>query len=84
MDRCCEIAELDELCFKALTKHFYFGSDQDPGGLLLLPEKGKSTDLDVAQVLSVMETLLLVASREVVILVGFLVLFPYPHPKKVI
>ncbi|KAL8198844.1 UNVERIFIED_CONTAM: Zinc finger ZZ-type and EF-hand domain-containing protein 1 [Gekko kuhli] len=49
------------LAFKSLCTYF---SDQDPGGLLLLPEKGTSADLDVGQVLSVMETLLLVASRE--------------------
>ncbi|XP_054857932.1 zinc finger ZZ-type and EF-hand domain-containing protein 1 isoform X2 [Eublepharis macularius] len=49
------------LAFKSLCTYF---SDQDPGGLLLLPEKGTSANLDVDQVLSVMETLLLVASRE--------------------
>ncbi|XP_048374688.1 zinc finger ZZ-type and EF-hand domain-containing protein 1 isoform X2 [Sphaerodactylus townsendi] len=49
------------LAFKSLCTHF---SNQDPGGLLLLPEKGTSADLDVSQVLRVMETLLLVASRE--------------------
>ncbi|XP_066491104.1 LOW QUALITY PROTEIN: zinc finger ZZ-type and EF-hand domain-containing protein 1 [Tiliqua scincoides] len=49
------------LAFRSLCTYF---SDQDPGGLLLLPEKGTSMDLDVAQVLTVMETLLLVASRE--------------------
>ncbi|XP_077167465.1 zinc finger ZZ-type and EF-hand domain-containing protein 1 isoform X1 [Paroedura picta] len=49
------------LAFKSLCTYF---SNQDPGGLLLLPEKGTSSDVDVAQVLSVIETLLLVASRE--------------------
>ncbi|XP_053130784.1 zinc finger ZZ-type and EF-hand domain-containing protein 1 isoform X2 [Hemicordylus capensis] len=49
------------LAFKSLCTYF---SDQDPGGLLLLPEKGSSASLDTAQVLSVMETLQLVASRE--------------------
>nr|XP_056720968.1 zinc finger ZZ-type and EF-hand domain-containing protein 1 [Euleptes europaea] len=49
------------LAFKSLCTYF---SNQDPGGLLLLPEKGTSADLDVGQVLTVMETLLLVASRE--------------------
>uniref|UniRef100_A0A8C3ST43 Zinc finger ZZ-type and EF-hand domain containing 1 n=1 Tax=Chelydra serpentina TaxID=8475 RepID=A0A8C3ST43_CHESE len=38
--------------------------DQDPGGLLLLPDKEVSEDFDIHQVLSVMDTLLLVAARE--------------------
>lgn len=42
-----------------------FCSDQDPGGLLLLPEKGVSANFDINEVLSVMGTLLLVAAREV-------------------
>uniref|UniRef100_A0A8D0GHU4 Zinc finger ZZ-type and EF-hand domain containing 1 n=1 Tax=Sphenodon punctatus TaxID=8508 RepID=A0A8D0GHU4_SPHPU len=53
------------LAFRSLCTYF---SDQDPGGLLLLPDKGVSTDLDISQVLSVMDSLLLVASREVPIL----------------
>ncbi|RMC10852.1 hypothetical protein DUI87_12564 [Hirundo rustica rustica] len=39
-------------------------NDQDPGGLLLLPEKGVSANFDMSEVLSVMDTLLLVAARE--------------------
>ncbi|NXU59508.1 ZZEF1 protein, partial [Turnix velox] len=49
------------LAFRSLCTHF---SDQDPGGLLLLPEKGVSSDFDISEVLSVMDTLLLVAARE--------------------
>uniref|UniRef100_A0A669PSW4 Zinc finger ZZ-type and EF-hand domain containing 1 n=1 Tax=Phasianus colchicus TaxID=9054 RepID=A0A669PSW4_PHACC len=49
------------LAFRSLCTHF---SDQDPGGLLLLPEKGVSANFDVSEVLSVMDTLLLVAARE--------------------
>ncbi|XP_061461345.1 zinc finger ZZ-type and EF-hand domain-containing protein 1 isoform X2 [Rhineura floridana] len=49
------------LTFKSLCAYF---SDQDPGGLLLLPDKGASRDVDVDQVLAVMETLLMVTSRE--------------------
>uniref|UniRef100_A0A8B9J2G1 Zinc finger ZZ-type and EF-hand domain containing 1 n=1 Tax=Amazona collaria TaxID=241587 RepID=A0A8B9J2G1_9PSIT len=49
------------LAFRSLCSHF---SDQDPGGLLLLPEKGVSENLDISEVLSVMDTLLLVAARE--------------------
>lgn len=51
-----------------------FCSDQDPGGLLLLPEKGVSADFDISEVLSVMETLLLVAAREVSVFALFLFL----------
>lgn len=40
-------------------------SDQDPSGLLLLPPKGAPSDFDISPILSVMETLLLVATREV-------------------
>lgn len=40
-------------------------SDQDPSGLLLLPPKGAPADFDISPILSVMETLLLVATREV-------------------
>uniref|UniRef100_A0A8C7E9K7 Zinc finger ZZ-type and EF-hand domain containing 1 n=1 Tax=Nothoprocta perdicaria TaxID=30464 RepID=A0A8C7E9K7_NOTPE len=49
------------LAFRSLCTHF---SDQDPSGLLLLPEKGVSADFDISEVLSVMDTLLLVAARE--------------------
>ncbi|XP_033924712.1 zinc finger ZZ-type and EF-hand domain-containing protein 1 [Melopsittacus undulatus] len=49
------------LAFRSLCTHF---SDQDPGGLLLLPEKGVSENIDISEVLSVMDTLLLVAARE--------------------
>lgn len=56
-----------------LTKTSLFCSDQDPGGLLLLPEKGVSANFDISEVLSVMDTLLLVAAREVIVFV----LFPF-------
>ncbi|XP_033027640.1 zinc finger ZZ-type and EF-hand domain-containing protein 1 isoform X1 [Lacerta agilis] len=49
------------LTFKSLCAYF---SDQDPGGLLLLPDKGPSADVDVDKVLAVTETLLAVTSRE--------------------
>ncbi|XP_067393967.1 zinc finger ZZ-type and EF-hand domain-containing protein 1 isoform X2 [Emydura macquarii macquarii] len=49
------------LTFRSLCMYF---SDQDPGGLLLLPDKDVSEDFDINQVLSVMDTLLLVAARE--------------------
>ncbi|OXB64763.1 hypothetical protein ASZ78_016290 [Callipepla squamata] len=49
------------LAFRSLCTYF---SDQDPGGLLLLPEKGVSANFDISEVLSVMDTLLLVAARE--------------------
>uniref|UniRef100_A0A674GFB3 Zinc finger ZZ-type and EF-hand domain containing 1 n=1 Tax=Taeniopygia guttata TaxID=59729 RepID=A0A674GFB3_TAEGU len=49
------------LAFRSLCTHF---SDQDPGGLLLLPEKGVSANFDISEILSVMDTLLLVAARE--------------------
>lgn len=48
-----------------LVRISLFCSDQDPGGLLLLPEKGVSANFDISEVLSVMDTLLLVAAREV-------------------
>ncbi|KAJ7997345.1 hypothetical protein DPEC_G00228020 [Dallia pectoralis] len=50
-----------KLTFKSLCNYF---SDQDPSGLLLLPPKGAPSDFDVSPVLSVMETLLLVVTRE--------------------
>ena len=40
-------------------------SDKDPGGLLLLPEKGDLADMNSSEVLAVMSTLLSVAAREV-------------------
>ena len=40
-------------------------SDKDPGGLLLLPEKGDLADVDIGEVLAAMSTLLSVAAREV-------------------
>uniref|UniRef100_H9G4F0 Uncharacterized protein n=1 Tax=Anolis carolinensis TaxID=28377 RepID=H9G4F0_ANOCA len=50
-----------QLTFRSLCAYF---SDQDPGGLLLLADKGTSAEVDIDQVLSVMETLLMVMSRE--------------------
>lgn len=50
-----------------LWKCSFFFSDQDPGGLLLLPDKGTSADVDVTEVLTVMRTLLVVMSKEVVV-----------------
>lgn len=43
----------------------YPSSDKDPGGLLLLPEKGDLANMDISEVLAVMNTLLSVAAREV-------------------
>lgn len=48
----------------ALT-HCLVCSDQDPKGLLLLPPKGAPSDFDISPVLTVMDTLLIVATREV-------------------
>ncbi|KAJ3588924.1 hypothetical protein NHX12_009777 [Muraenolepis orangiensis] len=50
-----------EVTFESLSNYF---SDQDPSGLLLLPPKDVSTDYDISPILSVMETLLLVATQE--------------------
>uniref|UniRef100_A0A6J0V4H1 Zinc finger ZZ-type and EF-hand domain-containing protein 1 isoform X1 n=1 Tax=Pogona vitticeps TaxID=103695 RepID=A0A6J0V4H1_9SAUR len=50
-----------QLAFKSLCTYF---SDQDPGGLLLLPDRGTLADFDVNQVLSVMETFLMVMNKE--------------------
>uniref|UniRef100_A0A7M4EG06 Zinc finger ZZ-type and EF-hand domain containing 1 n=1 Tax=Crocodylus porosus TaxID=8502 RepID=A0A7M4EG06_CROPO len=50
-----------QLTFRSLCTYF---SDQDPAGLLLLPDKGSFADFDINQVLSVMDILLLVAARE--------------------
>ncbi|KAK7925653.1 hypothetical protein WMY93_007963 [Mugilogobius chulae] len=50
-----------KVTFESLCNYF---SDQDPSGLLLLPPKGAPADFDINPILSVMETLLMVASRE--------------------
>ncbi|XP_051256250.1 zinc finger ZZ-type and EF-hand domain-containing protein 1 isoform X2 [Dicentrarchus labrax] len=50
-----------KVTFESLCNYF---SDQDPSGLLLLPPKGAPSDFDISPILSVMETLLLVATRE--------------------
>uniref|UniRef100_A0A3Q4AS62 Uncharacterized protein n=1 Tax=Mola mola TaxID=94237 RepID=A0A3Q4AS62_MOLML len=49
-----------KVTFESLCNYF----DQDPSGLLLLPPKGPPTDFDISPILSVMETLLLVSTRE--------------------
>ncbi|XP_060768529.1 zinc finger ZZ-type and EF-hand domain-containing protein 1 isoform X2 [Neoarius graeffei] len=53
--------ESAKLTFESLCNYF---SDQDPSGLLLLPPKGAPADFDISPILSVMDTLLLVATRE--------------------
>ncbi|XP_061596133.1 zinc finger ZZ-type and EF-hand domain-containing protein 1 isoform X1 [Cololabis saira] len=50
-----------KVTFESLCSYF---SNQDPSGLLLLPPKGAPSDFDIHPILSVMETLLLVATRE--------------------
>uniref|UniRef100_A0A672L7F8 Zinc finger ZZ-type and EF-hand domain containing 1 n=1 Tax=Sinocyclocheilus grahami TaxID=75366 RepID=A0A672L7F8_SINGR len=50
-----------KLTFESLCSYF---SDQDPKGLLLLPPKGSPSDFDISPVLTVMDTLLIVATRE--------------------
>ncbi|XP_053187523.1 zinc finger ZZ-type and EF-hand domain-containing protein 1 isoform X2 [Scomber japonicus] len=50
-----------KVTFESLCNYF---SDQDPSGLLLLPPKGAPSDFDISPILSVMEILLLVATRE--------------------
>ncbi|XP_037544055.1 zinc finger ZZ-type and EF-hand domain-containing protein 1 [Nematolebias whitei] len=50
-----------KVTFESLCNYF---SDQDPSGLLLLPPKGAPSNFDISPILSVMETLLLVAARE--------------------
>ncbi|XP_035382867.1 zinc finger ZZ-type and EF-hand domain-containing protein 1 isoform X1 [Electrophorus electricus] len=50
-----------KLTFESLCNYF---SDQDPSGLLLLPPKGAPADFDISPILTVMDTLLLVAARE--------------------
>ncbi|MGH0158393.1 UNVERIFIED_CONTAM: hypothetical protein FKN15_035503 [Acipenser sinensis] len=49
------------LTFESLCNYF---SDQDPSGLLLLPPKGAPSGFDISPALTVMDTLLLVATRE--------------------
>uniref|UniRef100_A0A3P9L8A9 Zinc finger, ZZ-type with EF hand domain 1 n=1 Tax=Oryzias latipes TaxID=8090 RepID=A0A3P9L8A9_ORYLA len=49
-----------KVTFESLCNYF----DQDPIGLLLLPPKGAPSDFDIRPILSVMETLLLVATKE--------------------
>ncbi|XP_056313919.1 zinc finger ZZ-type and EF-hand domain-containing protein 1 [Danio aesculapii] len=56
-----------KLTFESLCSYF---SDQDPKGLLLLPPKGAPSDFDISPVLSVMDTLLIVASRECEVLMS--------------
>uniref|UniRef100_A0A8C5F7L2 Zinc finger ZZ-type and EF-hand domain containing 1 n=1 Tax=Gadus morhua TaxID=8049 RepID=A0A8C5F7L2_GADMO len=56
-----------KVTFESLCNYF---SDQDPSGLLLLPPKEVSTDFDISPILSVMETLLLVATRECEVMMG--------------
>ncbi|XP_044939088.1 zinc finger ZZ-type and EF-hand domain-containing protein 1 isoform X1 [Mustela putorius furo] len=55
-----------QLTFRSLCAYF---SDKDPGGLLLLPEKGDVADLNSPEVLAVTSTLLSVAARECELLV---------------
>ncbi|XP_027980618.1 zinc finger ZZ-type and EF-hand domain-containing protein 1 isoform X2 [Eumetopias jubatus] len=55
-----------QLTFRSLCTYF---SDKDPGGLLLLPEKGDLADTNSSEVLAVMSTLLSVAARECGLLV---------------
>uniref|UniRef100_A0A3Q3B408 Zinc finger, ZZ-type with EF hand domain 1 n=1 Tax=Kryptolebias marmoratus TaxID=37003 RepID=A0A3Q3B408_KRYMA len=50
-----------KVTFESLCNYF---SNQDPSGLLLLPPKGAPSNFDISPILSVMETLLLVAARE--------------------
>lgn len=57
---------MNVLCLKQhVVTDFCPFSDKDPGGLLLLPEKGDMTDLNNPEVLAVTSTLLSVAAREV-------------------
>ncbi|XP_039110431.1 zinc finger ZZ-type and EF-hand domain-containing protein 1 isoform X2 [Hyaena hyaena] len=55
-----------QLTFQSLCTYF---SDKDPGGLLLLPEKGDVADTNSSEVLAVMSILLSVAARECELLV---------------
>ncbi|XP_076867897.1 LOW QUALITY PROTEIN: zinc finger ZZ-type and EF-hand domain-containing protein 1 [Brachyhypopomus gauderio] len=54
-------SESVKLTFESLCSYF---SDQDPSGLLLLPPKGAPADFDISPILTVMDTLLVVATRE--------------------
>ncbi|XP_038392311.1 zinc finger ZZ-type and EF-hand domain-containing protein 1 isoform X1 [Canis lupus familiaris] len=56
-----EHKQSQQLTFQSLCTYF---SDKDPGGLLLLPEKGDLADMNSSEVLAVMSTLLSVAARE--------------------
>ncbi|XP_048468365.1 zinc finger ZZ-type and EF-hand domain-containing protein 1 [Rhincodon typus] len=49
------------ITFQSLCHYF---SNQDPSGLLQLPQKGVPADFDINSVMMVMDTLLLVATRE--------------------
>ncbi|XP_032901823.1 zinc finger ZZ-type and EF-hand domain-containing protein 1 isoform X3 [Amblyraja radiata] len=49
------------ITFQSLCHYF---SNQDPSGLLQLPQKGIPADFDVNSIMMVMDTLLLVATRE--------------------
>nr|XP_033777379.1 zinc finger ZZ-type and EF-hand domain-containing protein 1 isoform X2 [Geotrypetes seraphini] len=49
------------LTFQSLCTYF---SEKDPGGLLMLPEKGIAEDFNISQALSVMDVLLLVSTQE--------------------
>ncbi|XP_077152606.1 zinc finger ZZ-type and EF-hand domain-containing protein 1 [Ranitomeya variabilis] len=53
--------ESTQITFQSLCTYF---SEQDPSGLLLLPEAEVSPDFDISQVLSVMEKFLVMAVRE--------------------
>ncbi|XP_051521186.1 zinc finger ZZ-type and EF-hand domain-containing protein 1-like isoform X1 [Myxocyprinus asiaticus] len=50
-----------KLTFESLCNYF---SDQDPKGLLLLPPTGAPSDFNISPVLTVMDTLLIVATSE--------------------
>ncbi|XP_077096835.1 zinc finger ZZ-type and EF-hand domain-containing protein 1 isoform X2 [Siphateles boraxobius] len=50
-----------KLTFESLCSYF---SDHDPKGLLMLPPKGAPSDFDISPILTVMDTLLIVATRE--------------------
>ncbi|KAG8587385.1 hypothetical protein GDO81_005650 [Engystomops pustulosus] len=50
-----------QITFQSLCSYF---SEKDPSGLLLLPDSEISSDFDISQVLSVMDTFLVMAQRE--------------------
>ncbi|XP_049325560.1 zinc finger ZZ-type and EF-hand domain-containing protein 1 [Astyanax mexicanus] len=56
-----EQPESVKLTFESLCNYF---SDKDPSGLLLLPPKGAPADFDISPILTVMDTLLHVATKE--------------------